>query len=135
MHASQKFHRGMPAQTRIVKRRWYQCLPYLGAIALVVVLIWTTSKYHNFVTLGYEITELRDTNQTLKVEQEKLKAELARMKRPDRIMREMIAMGLQRMPPSNRYTVYVQDQHTHPPESPKQNDGEEVLVAFSASQP
>lgn len=134
MGDSQKFHRGTPLASRVKRRRWHQYFPILGVIGLVAILIGTASRYHTFVNLGYEITEIRDTNQALKVEQDELRAELARLQRPDRVMREILAMGLQYMPPHRRFTVSVEQKPAESIEQPTAK-GEEVLVAFSGNNP
>jgi len=124
---TQKFYRGKRVQPQMKRKPWHQFLPILGVVALVATMIWIASKYHSFVNLGYEITDLRDTNQTLKVEQDKLLAELERLQRPDRVMGEMLAMGLQRVPTNRRYAIYVE-----PPADRDQPAREgETLVAFS----
>lgn len=125
---TQKFYRGKQVQPRARRKFWYKFMPILGVVALVAAMIWIASKYHGFVNLGYEITEMRDTNQVLKVEQDKLLAELERLRRPDRVMREMLSMGLQRVPTNRRFAVHV-DQPASQPEAPGREG--ETLVAFS----
>lgn len=135
MRGVQKFHRGYQPFQRPRHGRWHQRLLIFGAILLVAVSIWMASEYHSFVNLGYQVIELRDSNQALSIEQERLKAELERQKRPDRVMREILAMGLQRMPPSNRFTIRIRGDESLEPTQPESQSGEEVLVAFSDSEP
>lgn len=136
MGSNPKFHRGTPLTSRVKRRRIHQYLPIVGVVLLVAVLILTASQNLNFVNLGYEITEIRDTNQALIIEQDKLRAELARLKRPDRVMREILAMGLKRVPPSMRYTIEVETRKPEPrPEPVTEAESERVLVALTETGP
>lgn len=85
---------------------------FLFAFLLGLPMLWIASVRNELLDYGYKIQELQTTNARLMEEQEQLVAEMAHLRRPDRIFSELQKRGF--VPTKQKFVVY---------------EGEEVLVA------
>ena len=77
----------------------------LAAVVLVIPLLLITAKQSRLVNVGYRINELRDETAALKQEQVKLRAELASLTSPDRVLNLALEQGLMPIDEQHRFEV------------------------------
>ena len=82
---------------------------WLGVMTalLVVPMLVIAGKQRNLVQMGYEVSSLRQDNTHLMEDQIRLRAELARLRAPDRIVAASMKLGLRPVPVENRFLVSV----------------------------
>ena len=80
----------------------------LAAAVFVAPVLMIASKQSSLVSVGYRISEIQSENHQLREEQNALRVELASLQRPDRILKQSVALGLQPLPQDNRVFVRVQ---------------------------
>lgn len=61
---------------------------------MMVPMLWVTSTQTALVDYGYKVTELKAEEERLLEEQAYLRAELARLKTPERVFQSMRELGL-----------------------------------------
>ena len=76
-------------------------------IFLIATMIGIVKKRNNFVNVGYQVTDLRKETVSLKEEQARLRAEVAGLKNPERVLRKVVDMGLTPIPNRNRFKVHL----------------------------
>ncbi len=79
----------------------------LGAALLVLPMLLITSKRSELIDTGYNISKLRDQNAQLREDQMKLRAQLNRLTRPNRIFEKALAMGLRPVSAERRVEVII----------------------------
>ena len=88
----------------------------LGAVFLVLPMLYVTAKRSELTDTGYSISELRDQNAQLREDQAKLRERLNRLTRPNRIFEKALAMNLRPVSAERRIEVRITQLPT--PESP-----------------
>ncbi|MCB1050138.1 MAG: hypothetical protein H6510_02005 [Acidobacteria bacterium] len=108
----QRFSRGSQSVAKRKLRGLELFWLFLFAFLLALPMLWVASVQTNLIEFGYKVQALRAKESELLEEQDRLKAELAFLKRPDRVFTELQKQGL--TPSPERIQVY---------------EGQEVLMA------
>lgn len=112
------------------RKRGFDFILLLGYAALLVIaMLLIVGKQRTLYQLGYQVVELRTTNAELKEQGDQLRAELARLTAPDRVIEKALALGLRPLPTDSIVEVRI----TPSQPQPFSNESEEMVAMMEGT--